>query len=229
VSAPKPERTIRRTAYSTGKSSVQEVGLHPCRSAHRSHLQVAWKSFDLARKWKLKEGPADLPPPPAAPDRRAAGRGRGQRLPRCGSDLDPRDAPRSRRCPSSTSCPSARSTTSRTTRRGRRASRTSARRPALSPGAGRRSRACRLTPTDVERHALDFAERTGFTFTVLEPGTEEVIGCLYIYAAKDGGDRRLVPGFALTSPSWMARCSPRCRAGTSSAGHSSARSTPIGL
>ena len=41
---------------------------------------------------------------------------------------------------------------------------------------------------DLERHARDFAERTGFTFTVLWPDTEEVIGCLYIYPAKDGGD-----------------------------------------
>jgi hypothetical protein len=38
---------------------------------------------------------------------------------------------------------------------------------------------------DLERHARDFAARTGFTFTVLRPGTEEVIGCLYIYPAKD--------------------------------------------
>src|SRR3954465_3499172 len=38
---------------------------------------------------------------------------------------------------------------------------------------------------DLERHARDFAERTGFTFTVLRPGTQEVIGCLYIYPAKD--------------------------------------------
>ena len=40
---------------------------------------------------------------------------------------------------------------------------------------------------DLERHARDFAERTGFTFTVLSPGTEEVIGCVYIYPAKNGG------------------------------------------
>jgi hypothetical protein len=40
---------------------------------------------------------------------------------------------------------------------------------------------------DLERHARDFAERTGFTFTVLRPGTEEVIGCLYIYPVEDGG------------------------------------------
>jgi hypothetical protein len=39
---------------------------------------------------------------------------------------------------------------------------------------------------DLVDHARDFAERTGFTFTVLRPGTEEVIGCLYIYPAKDG-------------------------------------------
>ena len=39
---------------------------------------------------------------------------------------------------------------------------------------------------DLEAHARDFAERTGFTFTVLRPGTEEVIGCVYIYPARDG-------------------------------------------
>jgi hypothetical protein len=38
---------------------------------------------------------------------------------------------------------------------------------------------------DLEGHARDFAERTGFTYTVLAPGTEDVIGCLYIYPAKD--------------------------------------------
>jgi hypothetical protein len=34
---------------------------------------------------------------------------------------------------------------------------------------------------DLERHARDFAARTGFTYTVLEPGTREVVGCVYIY------------------------------------------------
>jgi hypothetical protein len=38
---------------------------------------------------------------------------------------------------------------------------------------------------DLERHARDFEKRTGFTYTVLAPGTEEVIGCVYIYPAKD--------------------------------------------
>jgi len=40
---------------------------------------------------------------------------------------------------------------------------------------------------DLERHARDFAERTGFTYTVLRPRADEVIGCLYIYPAKDHG------------------------------------------
>ena len=38
---------------------------------------------------------------------------------------------------------------------------------------------------DLERHALDFTERTGFTYTVLDP-ERDVIGCVYVYPA--GGD-----------------------------------------
>ena len=34
---------------------------------------------------------------------------------------------------------------------------------------------------DLERHAEDFAARRGFTYTVLDPATREVIGCVYIY------------------------------------------------
>ena len=34
---------------------------------------------------------------------------------------------------------------------------------------------------DLERHAQDFAERRGFTYTVLNAGSGEVIGCVYIY------------------------------------------------
>ena len=36
---------------------------------------------------------------------------------------------------------------------------------------------------DLEMHALDFSERRGFTYTVLERSTGEVIGCVYIYPA----------------------------------------------
>jgi RimJ/RimL family protein N-acetyltransferase len=34
---------------------------------------------------------------------------------------------------------------------------------------------------DLTRHAADFEARKGFTFTVLEPATDEVIGCVYLY------------------------------------------------
>jgi hypothetical protein len=37
---------------------------------------------------------------------------------------------------------------------------------------------------DLERHARDFADRTGFTYTVLDT-TDDVVGCLYIYPARD--------------------------------------------
>lgn len=39
---------------------------------------------------------------------------------------------------------------------------------------------------DLERHAADFVARVGFTFTVLAPDADEVIGCVYIYPAADG-------------------------------------------
>lgn len=34
---------------------------------------------------------------------------------------------------------------------------------------------------DLRRHRRDFDGRTGFTYSVLEPGTDDVIGCVYIY------------------------------------------------
>ena len=38
---------------------------------------------------------------------------------------------------------------------------------------------------DLERHAHDFAERSGFTYTVLSVGSHDIIGCVYIYPARD--------------------------------------------
>jgi hypothetical protein len=46
---------------------------------------------------------------------------------------------------------------------------------------------------DLERHERDFAGRTGFTYTVLDPDQRDVVGCLYIYPLKDG------PGAHVTS------------------------------
>ena len=38
---------------------------------------------------------------------------------------------------------------------------------------------------DLKQHAEEFAERSGFTYTVLDPGSGRVIGCVYIYPSKD--------------------------------------------
>ena len=38
---------------------------------------------------------------------------------------------------------------------------------------------------DLTRHAEDFVARTGFTFTVLDPATSDVIGCVYLYPSRD--------------------------------------------
>ena len=39
---------------------------------------------------------------------------------------------------------------------------------------------------DLEDHAADFENRTGFTYTVLDPATADVIGCVYVYPDKSG-------------------------------------------
>ena len=39
---------------------------------------------------------------------------------------------------------------------------------------------------DLERHAADFAGRSGFTYTVRAPGSDEIIGCVYIYPPASG-------------------------------------------
>jgi hypothetical protein len=46
---------------------------------------------------------------------------------------------------------------------------------------------------DLERHQQEFADRTGFTYTVLDPADGDVVGCLYIYPPKD------VPGTRVSS------------------------------
>jgi hypothetical protein len=40
---------------------------------------------------------------------------------------------------------------------------------------------------DLDQHAKDFAGRTGFTYTVLDPASGEVIGCLYLYPSRRAG------------------------------------------
>jgi RimJ/RimL family protein N-acetyltransferase len=38
---------------------------------------------------------------------------------------------------------------------------------------------------DLRRHAEDFRRRSGFTFTVLDPADDDVIGCVYLYPSAD--------------------------------------------
>jgi hypothetical protein len=49
---------------------------------------------------------------------------------------------------------------------------------------------------DLERHADDFRKRVGFTYTVLDPASRGVIGCVYIYPARD-------PGYDASARSWV--------------------------
>ena len=41
---------------------------------------------------------------------------------------------------------------------------------------------------DLQRHADDFRNRKGFTYTVLDPANRDVIGCVYLYPLPDGDD-----------------------------------------
>jgi hypothetical protein len=41
---------------------------------------------------------------------------------------------------------------------------------------------------DLTRHAADFASGKGFTFTVLDPADQAVIGCVYLYPPEREGD-----------------------------------------
>ena len=63
---------------------------------------------------------------------------------------------------------------------------------------------------DLQRHADDFENRSGFTYTVLEPGGDNVVGCVYIYPATDESDDAHVSSWVrasraeLDEPLWRA-------------------------
>lgn len=40
---------------------------------------------------------------------------------------------------------------------------------------------------DIAKHARDFADRTGFAYTVLDPASGDVIGCVYFYPPRRSG------------------------------------------
>lgn len=49
---------------------------------------------------------------------------------------------------------------------------------------------------DLRRHADDFERGAGFTFTVLDPGDRDVIGCVYLYPTSS-------PEWDVTVQSWV--------------------------
>ena len=58
---------------------------------------------------------------------------------------------------------------------------------------------------DLEGHARDFAARSGFTYTVLDPSDRGVIGCVYIYPDNDGAAEVLVTSWVrATRAEWDA-------------------------
>ena len=63
---------------------------------------------------------------------------------------------------------------------------------------------------DLRRHADDFERRRGFTYTVLDPATGDVVGCVYIYPDPGGPRRAIVQSWVRESraeldiPLWRA-------------------------
>jgi hypothetical protein len=63
---------------------------------------------------------------------------------------------------------------------------------------------------DLERHADDFRNRKGFTYTVLDPASRDVIGCVYVYPDRDRGHDAKVLSWVrashahLDAPLWRA-------------------------
>jgi RimJ/RimL family protein N-acetyltransferase len=63
---------------------------------------------------------------------------------------------------------------------------------------------------DLQAHADDFENRKGFTYTVLDPETGVVIGCVYIYPDRSGQDDARVRSWVRASrreldvPLWRA-------------------------
>jgi hypothetical protein len=49
---------------------------------------------------------------------------------------------------------------------------------------------------DLAQHADDFKQRTGFTYTVLDPSDRKVVGCVYIYPDRP-------PGTGVEVRSWV--------------------------
>lgn len=82
--------------------------------------------------------------------------------------------------------------------------------PGWETGSWPDERSLRDNLGDLQGHADDFEQRKGFTYTVLDPATGDVIGCVYIYPDKSGHDDARVLSWVRTSrreldvPLWRA-------------------------
>ena len=80
---------------------------------------------------------------------------------------------------------------------------------------------------DLQQHAEEFAQRSGFTYTVLDPGSGRVIGCVYIYPRTARMVRPTsVPGSGPTAPILTSPFTTPCRRGWPAHGRSRPSATP---
>jgi hypothetical protein len=80
---------------------------------------------------------------------------------------------------------------------------------------------------DLQRHADDFRNRTGFTYTVLDPPNRDVIGCVYIYPVPDSSDydARALSWVGPATQSWTCPSGAPSAAGSRPTGRSPESST----
>jgi len=82
--------------------------------------------------------------------------------------------------------------------------------PGFQDGSWPREMTSEQNRGDLQRHADDFRNRAGFTYTVLDPTSRDVIGCVYIYPAREGDDDASVLSWVreshahLDAPLWRA-------------------------
>jgi hypothetical protein len=75
--------------------------------------------------------------------------------------------------------------------------------PGFTDGSWPREMSLRDNLRDLERHAQDFAQRRGFTYTVLSADTDDVIGCVYIYPARGHAPSGAAEGRHASVRSWV--------------------------
>jgi hypothetical protein len=80
---------------------------------------------------------------------------------------------------------------------------------------------------DLRRHAEDFAQRSGFTYTVLDSDGGTIIGCVYIYPSdRTDGAADVLPGSGPTGPALTPPFMTQCRRGWRTHGRSPRSATP---